>query len=73
MNVWPDDYIVRLIELPCRVGGMVSQDEEGFYNIYINARLSLAGQKRALKHELDHISGDDLNNAKSIMDIERKR
>lgn len=68
-----DEYRVRLIDLPPKVDGMVSIDDEGFYNIYINARLSREMQRAALRHELEHIADDDLYNAQPIEAVENKR
>ena len=68
-----DEYRVRLVDLPSRVGGMVSMDDEGFYNIYLNARLTRERQREALRHELDHIADDDLYNAQPIEAVENKR
>ena len=49
------DYTVRLVDLPDAVPALVAQDEEGFFNIYLNARASREQQKKALRHELAHI------------------
>ena len=50
---------MRYINLPCSVRGLTVMDNEGFYNIYINARLSFEHQKKALMHELEHIIRND--------------
>lgn len=68
-----DEYKVRLVDLPPRVGGLVSMDEEGFYNVYINSRLTRERQREALRHELDHIAEDDLYNTRPIEAVENKR
>ena len=68
-----DEYRVRLVDLPSRVGGMVSMDDEGFYNIYLNARLTRERQRKALRHELEHIADDDLYNTRPIEVVENKR
>jgi Zn-dependent peptidase ImmA (M78 family) len=67
-----DEYRVRLVDLPPRVGGMVSMDDEGFYNIYLNARLTRERQREVLRHELDHIAEDDLYNTRPITEVERR-
>lgn len=67
-----DEYRVRLVDLPPRVGGMVSMDDDGFYNIYLNARLSREMQRAALRHELEHIADDDLYNTRPITEVERR-
>lgn len=66
----PDGCIVRLIDLPPSVGGLVSEDETGFLNIYINARWGKAMQIRSLRHEIDHIEKEDLHNNKTIQEVE---
>ena len=68
----PDDCIVRLIDLPAAVGGLVAVDEDGFNNIYINARWGYKGQRRAYKHEVTHIDNDDAHNADDIRTVEAR-
>lgn len=68
-----DEYRVRLVDLPPRVGGMVSMDDEGFYNVYINSRLTWERQRKALRHELEHIADDDLCSTRPIEAVENKR
>lgn len=41
---------------------MTVQDINGFYNVYINSRLSFEEQRKALKHELEHIRRHDFDN-----------
>lgn len=50
---------IRLIDLPCRVKGYTSVDEEGNYNVLINRKMSLETQQKACIHELRHITGCD--------------
>lgn len=65
------EYCVRYIDLPCSVNGVTVPDVDGFYNIYINSRLSLEKQAQALKHELTHIARDDFERAdESIYAVE---
>jgi len=69
----PENCIVRVVDFPRDVGGvngMVLLDESGFYNIYLNARASWFQQRKALRHELDHIENDDFFNGKPIDEIE---
>jgi hypothetical protein len=68
----PGDYVVRLVDLPSRVGGLVAMDEEGFYNIYLNSRLTRERQRKALRHELKHIADDDMYNERPIEIVERQ-
>ena len=46
---------VLLLDLPCRVGGCTTINDDGSYTIIINARLSLQQQRDALAEELQHI------------------
>ena len=55
------NYIVRYIDLPCSVKGVTVTDIDGFFNIYINSRLPIEEQRRALRHEITHISRDDFD------------
>ena len=68
----PDDCTVRLIDLPWSVHGFISESPDGHSNIYINARDSRARQRRALDHELDHYTHDDLNNAQPVREVEAR-
>lgn len=47
--------IVRLIDLPVTVKGFTVMDEDGCFNIYLNARLNDEARVEAYRHELDHI------------------
>lgn len=66
------DCTVRIIDLPVTVRGLVSEDETGWPNVYINARLSREMQREALRHELDHIEHDDLRSTRPITEVERR-
>ena len=66
------DYYVRVVPFPVRsTGGMVMPNDDGTYSVYINALLSEDRQRKALKHELDHIINGDFYNEKPIEEIER--
>lgn len=68
--VLDDEVCIRLIDLPCRINGITVQDENGFYNVYINARLSTDEQKKAIAHELTHVKRDDFYSLEPINMIE---
>lgn len=51
-----DNIITRIIDLPPGAKGMVMLDENGDYNIYLNARLSIEQQEQAYLHEQAHIN-----------------
>lgn len=52
-------YHIVYIDLPCRIKAMTTMDNDGFYNIYVNARLNYEEQQKAIEHELTHICRDD--------------
>ena len=62
--------IVRLIDLPVKIKGVVSYSQDGTPNIYINSRLSIDQQRKAYLHELEHIHNDDAYNDKTISAVE---
>ena len=66
----PENCRVRLVDLPVTAGGMISVDETGFVNIYINARLSRDAQREALQHELRHHYRGDLFSDADIRTVE---
>ena len=68
----PDNAIVRLIDLPPGIGGAIMEDEDGIYNVYINARHGHYAQLDDLDHELAHIEHDDLHNDDPIEVIESR-
>lgn len=50
-----DQVIIRLVDLPVVMRGAVREDENGDYNVYINARLSEDQRVAVLRHEVEHI------------------
>lgn len=64
------DYCIRYIDLPCKINGTVAQDNDGFYNIYINSKLSYEAQQKAIRHELTHIQRNDFYRNESLELIE---
>ena len=68
-----DDYTVRLVDdLPASVGGFISASPDGHLNIYLNARHSREGQRRAYGHELRHAEHDDLHSTEPLEVIEAR-
>lgn len=47
--------ILRLAPLPARVNAVTVVDNNGDFNIYVNEALSIEEQRRAYRHELEHI------------------
>lgn len=66
----PEEFCIRLIDLPFSIKAMVVLDEEGFPNIYVNSHLSYEEQKKAVQHEFKHILRNDAYNQDSIFAIE---
>lgn len=50
-----EDIFVRLKDLPYGMNAVTILDEDGDYNVYVNARLSYDGQLQAQRHEMVHI------------------
>jgi len=50
-----DSVIIRVLDLPMTIRGATVKDENGDYNVYINARLSEDGRAAAFRHEIEHI------------------
>lgn len=57
------DYTIRFIDLPYSINGLTVEDLNGFYNIYINSRLSHDIQQKAVIHELTHVRRKDFDRA----------
>lgn len=66
------EYIIRVMDMPECLNGMVKYDENDFANIYINAHLSPEGRRKAADHELTHVINDDLHNDDPIEVIEAR-
>ena len=57
------NYIfVRMIALPVSVPAVTIPNDDGTFNVYINADLPELIQNRALEHELEHIRLDHFYN-----------
>ena len=54
-----EDIVVRVVDLPCGVRGFTIMDEDGRYNIYINAKLNSFMRRKAFEHEMEHIHRGD--------------
>lgn len=64
------DFVVREIELPPSVKGIVTPNPDSTFSIYLNMRLTPEQKSAALKHEIDHILNDDFYSSKAIEEIE---
>ncbi len=48
--------VIRYISLPNTVKAFTIYDDENeFYNIYVNQKLDVFKKKKAIKHEIEHI------------------
>ena len=54
-----ETIIIRLVDMPCAAKGYIAPDEDGNYNVYINARLSHEEQLDVLLHEIVHATRGD--------------
>ena len=66
------DYIVRLIDLPCGVGGFVKSNGDGTFSIYLNARLSHAQNIESFEHEKKHIEHNDFYRGADVPTMEQE-
>jgi hypothetical protein len=64
--------IVRSICLPCSVKGLTVPDDAGDYNIYINTQLNYETQRKALKHEVEHIKNDHFYSTRPVSFLENE-
>lgn len=56
--MWTPDYFVRYAPFPPSIEGVTLPNEDGSFDIYINAALSPERQADRLQHELRHIQAD---------------
>lgn len=66
-----EEKIVRILDLPAGVRGLTLLDEDGNYNIYINAKLDMAARLKAYDHEVEHIRRGDWQSNLPVFLIER--
>ena len=52
------DYYVRTVALPITVEGVSVPNDDGTFDIYINARLPQEKQEEVLAHELRHLEAE---------------
>jgi Zn-dependent peptidase ImmA (M78 family) len=57
-------------DMPGRIKGFTSRNENGDYCIVINSRLDQTQQREAYEHELAHIRQDDFKHEFSVSDLE---
>ena len=65
------DFTVRVIPFPnCKVDGAIVSDPDGCSCIYINSRVCLSRQMKALRHEIEHLIKGDLYSEEPVEVIE---
>ena len=64
------DFFVRVVDLPHQVKGVCSPNEDGTYNMYLNARYSRESLLDTYFHEEGHMENDDFWNERDIRDVE---
>lgn len=69
--MWTPEYFVRYLDLPPKVNGVTVPNDDGTFDIYINARHSAEHQADILAHELWHIMQDHFYTGRSVSDCER--
>lgn len=63
---------IRTIPLPYTVHGLVTPNDDGTYNIYLNENLPEETRRRYLSHELAHIAGDHLYDERPVEELEKE-
>lgn len=54
-----DDIFVQIMDLPTKTKEAVTQNDDGSYTIFINAKLNHENQLLAYEHAIRHISSHD--------------
>lgn len=67
-----DEISCRIIVLPSRVNAVTVVDENGDFNVYVNARLSREEQVAACDHERRHIIKNHFYRRKSVSQCEQE-
>lgn len=70
--MWTPEYFVREVALPKRIDGVVTPNDDGSFDIYLNANQPREKQLRWLEHELEHIRSDHFYREMDIAAAERE-
>lgn len=62
---------VQYLDMPCRIHGMVRENEDGSYTVILNSRDSRERNLKAYQHEIEHLRRGDLS-ADNVQQIEAK-
>lgn len=69
--MWTPVYYVRLVPLPASVDGVTVPNDDGTFDIYLNANLCEARQQDRLQHEIKHVLEDHFyQEQKSVAQLE---
>ena len=60
---------VQYLDMPCRIHGMIRENEDGSYTVILNSRDSRERNMKAYQHELEHLFRGDFQRD-DIQDIE---
>lgn len=67
-----DSIIIRIVDMPLSLRGATVKDENGDYNMYLNARLSDEERGKAYRHEIEHIRQGHFYQERPVADLERE-
>lgn len=67
-----NEIFVRLVDFPVDIRGMIKEDSNGDYNIYINARYTDEEQLKTWLHEAAHARLGHLHSDRPIDEIEEE-
>ena len=65
-----DSVIIRVEILPASINGVTVKDDNGDYNIYINACISEDARAEAFHHEVRHIQEGHFYSMDDVREIE---
>lgn len=71
--MWTPVYYVRLVSLPMSVDGVSVPNDDGSFDIYLNADQCEARQQDRLQHEIEHIIQDHFyQDTKNVAQLEQE-
>lgn len=71
--MWTPVYFVRQVPLPATIEGVSVPNDDGTFDIYLNANLCEARQQECLQHEIKHIIEDHFyQETKTVSQLEQE-
>ncbi len=64
------DFFVRFVPLPPQINGLCSPNDDGTYNLYLNAGKDFDHQLDGYDHECRHIENNDFYTDRDIREVE---